>query len=47
VILILAIIGIPLLIALMVLMVVFPIIGAVKANDGKVWKYPLSIPFLK
>ena len=47
VILVLAIVGIPLLIALMVLMVVFPIIGAVKANDGKVWKYPLSIPFLK
>ena len=47
VILVLAIVGIPLLIALMVLMVVFPIVGAVKANDGKVWKYPLSIPFLK
>ncbi|MCX5672758.1 MAG: DUF4870 domain-containing protein [Planctomycetota bacterium] len=47
VILVLAIVGIPLLIALGVLGVVFPIIGAVKANDGEVWKYPLSIPFLK
>jgi uncharacterized Tic20 family protein len=47
VILILAIVGIPLLIALGVLGVVFPIIGAVKANNGEVWKYPLSIPFLK
>jgi hypothetical protein len=47
VILVLAVVGIPLLIALGVLGVVFPIIGAIKANDGKVWKYPLSIPFLK
>jgi len=30
-----------------ILMLVFPIIGAVKANEGKVWKYPLSIPFFK
>ena len=30
-----------------VLGIVFPIIGAVKANDGTVWKYPLSIPFFK
>jgi uncharacterized Tic20 family protein len=47
VILVLAIVGIPLLIALGVLGVVFPVIGAIKANDGEVWKYPLSIPFLK
>lgn len=25
---------------------VFPIIGAIKANDGEVWPYPLSIRFL-
>jgi len=25
----------------------FPIIAAVKAYDGKYWKYPLSIPFFK
>ena len=37
-----AAIGIPLLIALCV---AFPILGGVKANAGKVWKYPLSIPF--
>jgi len=30
-----------------VLGIVFPIIGAVKANEGTVWKYPLSIPFFK
>ena len=27
--------------------VVFPIIGAVKASNGELWKYPLSIPFFK
>jgi uncharacterized Tic20 family protein len=40
-------IGIPLLIALAVLSIVFPILGAIKANNGEVWKYPLSIPFFK
>jgi uncharacterized Tic20 family protein len=39
-------IGIPLLIVLGILGVVFPIIGAIKANGGDVWKYPLSISFL-
>jgi len=40
-------IGIPLLIVLGLASVVFPIIGAIKANDGVLWKYPLSIPFFK
>jgi uncharacterized Tic20 family protein len=39
-------IGIPLLITLALLHVVFPIIGGVKANNGEVWRYPLSISFL-
>ncbi|HEV2968990.1 MAG TPA: DUF4870 domain-containing protein [Pirellulales bacterium] len=39
-------IGIPMLLALAVLHIVFPIIGAVKANNGELWKYPLSITFL-
>ena len=43
--LILVLIGIPLLLVLMVLHVVFPIIGAVKANEGELWQYPLSIKF--
>ena len=30
-----------------VLGIVFPIIGGIKANNGEVWKYPLSIPFFK
>src|SRR5438445_10017998 len=38
-------IGIPLLIALAILAIVFPIVAAIKANNGQVWKYPLSIPF--
>ena len=32
---------------LVVLMIVFPVVAAVKANDGIVWKYPLSIPFFR
>ena len=30
-----------------ILALVFPIIGALKANEGTVWKYPLSIQFFK
>ena len=36
-------IGIPLLIILMLLAIAFPIIAAVKANQGEVWTYPLTI----
>ena len=38
-------IGIPLLIVLGVLGIVFPIIGGIKANGGEVWKYPMAVPF--
>lgn len=41
------VIGIVLLPALFILGVVFPIIGAVEASRGKVWKYPLTIEFIK
>jgi len=27
--------------------IVFAVIGGIKANNGEVWKYPLSIPFFK
>jgi uncharacterized Tic20 family protein len=47
VLLIFAIIGIPLLVALGVAAIVFPIIAGIKANNGQVWKYPLAISFLK
>jgi uncharacterized protein len=39
-------IGIPLVIALAVVGIVFPIIGGIKANNGEVWPYPLSIKWL-
>ena len=32
---------------LMVLATVFPILGAIKAKDGVLWQYPLTIPFIK
>jgi len=47
VILVFVAIGIPILIVLFVLGIIFPIIGAIKAGDGIVWKYPLSISFFK
>lgn len=40
-------IGFALLFVLVVLNVVFPIIAAIKANQGEVWKYPLTITFFK
>jgi uncharacterized protein len=27
--------------------VIFPIVGAIKANNGELWDYPLTIKFLK
>ncbi len=39
-------IGIPLLIVLGVLNVVFIVKGAVKANEGEYWEYPMTIHFL-
>ncbi|RSK35161.1 DUF4870 domain-containing protein [Hymenobacter metallilatus] len=39
-------IGIPLLAILGILTLVFPIIGGIKANEGIVWPYPLSIRFI-
>jgi uncharacterized protein len=34
-------------IALGIAGIVFPIIGAIKANNGEFWEYPLTIKFLK
>jgi uncharacterized Tic20 family protein len=47
VILLFVLIGIPLLIVLGILGIIFPIVGAIKASNGELWKYPLSIPFFK
>ena len=43
--LIFVLVGIPLLIALGICGFVFPIMAAVKASQGEVWRYPLSIRF--
>lgn len=43
--LVIFIIGFLLLPAIMLANFIFVIIGAVKANDGELWCYPLSIPF--
>ena len=40
-------IGIPMLIALGIMQIVFIIIATIKANNGETWKYPLTIDFLK
>jgi len=33
--------------AVLVCAVAFPVIGALKAREGLIWRYPLTIPFLK
>jgi uncharacterized protein len=33
--------------AIAVMGLIFPIIGGVKANNGELWEYPLTIKFLK
>lgn len=44
-ILIFVLIGIPMMVALVLCSFIFTIIGAIKANDGRYWPYPLSIDF--
>jgi uncharacterized Tic20 family protein len=38
-------IGIPLLFVLVLICIVFPIVGGIRANNGEVWQYPMSIKF--
>lgn len=40
-------VGIPLLLVLGILQIVFPIIGGIKASKGELWKYPLSLKLVK
>ena len=40
-------IGIPMLIALGIIQIVFIIIATIKANNGETWRYPLTFDFLK
>jgi hypothetical protein len=46
-ILMIVIVGILGVIAVGIMSVVFPIIGGIKANNGELWEYPLTIKFLK
>ena len=47
IILVFVVVGIPLLVVLFLLGIIFPIIGSIKASNGEVWQYPLSIKFFK
>lgn len=41
------IIGIPILVAVGICSIIFTIIGGLKANEGRIYEYPLAIKFLK
>jgi uncharacterized Tic20 family protein len=43
----LVLVGIPLLLAAIVAGIAFPIIAALKANKGELWRYPCNIRFIK
>ncbi|MCA1589868.1 MAG: DUF4870 domain-containing protein [Acidobacteria bacterium] len=47
IILIILLVGILGILAVMLMGLVFPVIGAIKANNGELWEYPLTIKFLK
>lgn len=47
VVLTIVLVGFLTLLAVLILGLVFPIIGAVKANNGELWQYPITIKFLK
>jgi uncharacterized Tic20 family protein len=47
IILMLVLVGFLTMFAVVILSIVFPIIGAIKASEGELWPYPLSIPFFK
>lgn len=45
--LMLVLVGFPLMVLLLLLAVVYPIVAAIKANDGQLWRYPGAIQFLR
>lgn len=47
IILMIVLIGILTAVVVAILGIVFPIIGGIKANNGELWQYPLTIKFLK
>ncbi len=44
--LIFVVIGFFLLAVLGLMGIIFPVIGGIKASEGKIWKYPLSLKFV-
>lgn len=40
-------IGFPMLMILGLLAIIFPIIGGIKANNGELWHYPMTITIIK
>lgn len=40
------VVGVPLLILLYILNIVFPLIGGLKAQKGELWEYPLTMRFI-
>jgi uncharacterized Tic20 family protein len=47
IVLMLVLIGFLTFLAVIVMGIVFPIIGAIKANNGELWEYPLTIKLIK
>jgi uncharacterized Tic20 family protein len=47
VILMFVLIGFLTILAVAIMGIVFPIIGAIKANNGELWEYPMTIRFFK
>ena len=47
VILMFVLVGFLTLLAVAIIHIVFPIVGAIKANNGELWDYPLTIKFLE
>ena len=45
--LMLVLIGFLTFLAVIIMGIVFPIIGAIKANNGELWEYPLTIKLIK
>jgi uncharacterized Tic20 family protein len=45
--LIFVVVGILLIVIVGLLGIIFPIIGGIKANNGELWEYPLTIKFIK
>ena len=45
--LIILLIGIPMVVGLIIINFISTIIGAIKSNDGKFYRYPMAIQFIK